>query len=87
MQTVFAQSNASLISGTVAANGKATEAATVSLLRAKDSSLVKISVTDKEGHFAFEKAADGNYLIHIEAINFQTYYSFVFTVSQQQPYT
>ncbi len=82
-QTASAQNNAALVSGTVTANGKALEAVTVSLLRAKDSSPVKISVTDKEGHFAFDKAAEGSYRVSAEAVAFQKYYSAVFSVGRQ----
>ncbi len=83
-QTLFAQANKPAISGTVAVNNKAIEAATVSLLKAKDSSLVKIAITDKDGNFAFDKAAEGTYLISIDAINFQKYYSSVFLINQQK---
>ncbi len=87
-QLTFAQTNKPAVSGVLTANGKAIEAATVSLLKAKDSSLVKIAVTDKDGLFSFEKAAEGNYLISIDAINFQKYYSSVFSINEQkQTYT
>ena len=39
---------------------KGVEAATVSLLLAKDSSLVKISITDKIGAYSFENISRGN---------------------------
>ena len=83
-QTLFAQANKPAVSGTVAVNGKAVEAATVSLLKAKDSSLVKNAVTDKDGAFAFEKAAEGSYLISIDAINFKKYYSPVFSINEEK---
>ncbi len=83
-QTGFAQANGPAVSGVLIANGKSVEAATVSLLKAKDSSLVKIAVTDKDGAFLFEKAAEGNYLISIDAINFQKYYSSVFSINEQK---
>lgn len=39
------------------------DAASVSLLRAKDSSLVKIALTDKEGKFSFDNVKTGKYLV------------------------
>lgn len=42
--------------------GKAVDKTTVSLLRAKDSSVIKLSVTDNEGKFRFETEA-GQYLL------------------------
>ncbi len=81
-QTAVAQTAQPAVSGTVGANGKGIEAATISLLRAKDSSLVKIALSDKDGRFMFEKAGEGSYLIRIEAITFQKYYSQVFSISE-----
>ena len=79
----YSQTNSAAITGVVSANNKAIEAATVNLLHTKDSSLVKIAITDKDGHFAFDKVADGNYIISIEAIGFQKYYSAAFVMNQQ----
>ncbi len=44
-------------------NQKVIDAASISLLRAADSSLVKISVVDKDGNFSFENVKEGNYLL------------------------
>ncbi|MGN6615994.1 MAG: TonB-dependent receptor domain-containing protein [Ilyomonas sp.] len=71
----FAQSKVNKVNGTVSGNEKAIEAATVSLLKAKDSSLVKAAVTDKTGSFSIEKVADGKYIVMIQAIGYQNYYS------------
>lgn len=62
-------------------NQKAIEAATVSLLRAKDSSLVKLGVSNKQGDFEFEKLADGNYLVSITAIGLGKAYGQAFELS------
>ena len=53
------------ISGTLTDGGdqKIIDAATVSLLKAKDSSVAKFSITDKEGHFSFENVKNGDYLV------------------------
>ncbi len=70
-----AQTGNTNITGTVTGNQKAIEAATVSLLQASDSALVKIGLTDKEGKFSIEKNASGNFLLSIDAIGYQKYYS------------
>ena len=44
-------------------NQKVIDAASISLLKSSDSSLVKIAVTDKEGNFYFENVKDGSYLV------------------------
>lgn len=48
----FAQSNSG-IKGNVNDGDKAVEAASISLLKSKDSSLVKMLVSDKAGKFVF----------------------------------
>lgn len=64
------------ISGSIkSADKKAIEAATVSLLKAKDSSLVKLAVTDKKGVFEFEHVSNGNYLLLADAIGYGKTYS------------
>ena len=68
-----AQQNA-IITGTVKAqDNKPVDAATVSLLKAKDSSIIKIAVTDKSGLFAFEKIKTDNYLLQVDAIGFDKF--------------
>ncbi|MBN9299079.1 MAG: TonB-dependent receptor [Filimonas sp.] len=57
------------ISGAVkSSENKPVEAGTVSLLNAKDSSLVKLSLTDKAGLYEIDKIKYGNYLIKVEAV-------------------
>ncbi|MDB5224128.1 MAG: TonB-dependent receptor [Chitinophagaceae bacterium] len=72
----FAQTNGK-ISGNIIDGGdqKIIDAATISLLKAKDSSLVKLSLTDKEGHFSFENVKIGNYLIMASSIGHRKVYS------------
>ena len=70
-----AQTRVNKVNGTVSGNEKAIEAATVSLLKARDSSLVKAAVTDKAGTFSIEKVADGKYFLMIQAIGYENYYS------------
>ncbi|MEX6686195.1 TonB-dependent receptor [Danxiaibacter flavus] len=71
----FAQGNAGKIVGTVKSGGKSIEGATVSLLSSKDSSLVKMVVSDKDGNYVINKITSGKYLISVAALNYTTTYS------------
>ena len=62
-------------------NQKVIDAATISLLKAKDSSLVKAIFTDKQGNFQFENVADGNYLILATSVGHAGTYSSRFSIS------
>lgn len=59
------------ITGIVKADAKPIEAATISLLKLKDTSLVKIAVTDKNGVYEFEKIKEGSYFLQAEAVGFK----------------
>lgn len=78
----FAQS-ANTITGHLANsnNHKPIDAATISLLKTKDSSLVKIAVSDKAGSFVLEGIAAGSYLIRTTALGFTQAYSPSFQVT------
>jgi outer membrane receptor protein involved in Fe transport len=54
---------------------KAMQSATVSLLKGKDSSVVKFTVTDKAGNFQFENITPGQYLVSITAVGHAKAYS------------
>jgi len=66
-------------------NQKIIDAASVSLLNAKDSSLVKVAVTDKEGNFSFENLKDGKYLVLATSVGHTKTYSNSFSISQANP--
>ena len=71
-----AQTQEGSISGTVVDGGdqKIIDAATVSLFKAKDSSLVKITLADKAGNFLFEHIPFGKYyLLATSTGHLQTY--------------
>jgi iron complex outermembrane recepter protein len=79
----FAQSGGK-ISGSIkdGGNQKIIDAATISLLKAKDSSLVKAAVTDKEGNFIFENVKDGKYLLLATSTGHSKTYSNAIEISQ-----
>lgn len=75
----FAQ-NAGKITGKIkdGGNQKIIDAANISLLKAKDSALVKVSVTDKDGNFVFENVKDDEYILMASSIgHIRTYSSIV----------
>jgi len=68
---VNAQSRSGKISGVITDdNAQPIESATASLQRAKDSSLVKVAVTDKYGLFEFENLPQGDYFVIVTAVGF-----------------
>src|SRR5690349_15935345 len=65
----YAQTKAGKISGQVVdGSQKTVEAATISLLNAKDSSIVKYSVANKAGQYSFENIPAGEYIVSISAL-------------------
>lgn len=72
------------ISGQITDNkGKIVEFATITLLQAKDSSLVKGALGDVNGSFEFEKVNYGNYIINISQLGYKKYYTPKFTLSSE----
>ena len=78
----FGQNKIGKISGQVLDESqKGIDGATVSLLRTKDASLLKVGVTDKAGYYDFEKIAEGDYTISVTVTGFQKKVSEPFTIS------
>ena len=68
----FSQTKNAKIAGLITDESqKPLQSASVSLLRAKDSSLVKIAVTNKEGKYEFENIGEGKYLLSVTSVGFQ----------------
>ncbi|PZR29323.1 MAG: TonB-dependent receptor [Citrobacter freundii] len=69
------------ISGSVKdQQGKGLEKTTVSLLKAKDSSVVKLTVSDNQGNYSFQADA-GKYLISVSYVGYLPTYSKTFDVA------
>ncbi|MFC4232852.1 TonB-dependent receptor domain-containing protein [Parasediminibacterium paludis] len=79
--TSQAQNNSGKINGAITSGTKPLEAATINLLRAKDSSIVKIAVSNKDGNFEIEKVANAKYLVAVQSIGYKKYYSDVFEIT------
>lgn len=78
---LFTATQAQKVSGIVKdEKGKGLEKTTVSLLRAKDSSVIKLSVTNNDGLFSFQSVA-GSYLLSTSHVGYTNAYSKVFEVS------
>lgn len=79
----FTTLQAQKITGTVVdETGKGIAKSTVSLLRAKDSSVVKLSVTGNDGAYSFQPApATGRFLISVSNIGYNKQFSAPFEVS------
>jgi iron complex outermembrane recepter protein len=74
--------NGGKVSGKVSETTKVT-AATISLLKGKDSAAIKFSVAGKDGSFVFENVSFGNYLVSVTAVGYQPVYSNKFEVNPQ----
>jgi iron complex outermembrane recepter protein len=83
-----ANSQTGKVSGTVTdASSKAIHSATVSLFRAKDSSLVKFAPTDKNGAFEFVNIKDGKYFVSASNVGYGKVASTMFEVSSSNATT
>jgi iron complex outermembrane receptor protein len=58
------------------------ESATISLMKSKDSSIIKIAVSDKAGKFSFTGISFGSYFITTSAVSFAKTNSPVFIISE-----
>ena len=82
--SVISNAQTGKISGNIIDGGdqKIIDATTISLLHAKDSSLVKLSLTDKIGNFSFENVKIGNYVIMASSIGHLKVYSSIINVTE-----
>ncbi|MDZ4796286.1 MAG: TonB dependent receptor [Bacteroidota bacterium] len=80
--TTQAQVQNGKVSGTVIDGSiKTIESATITLLRAKDSTVVKMSVADKTGKYVFDAVAEGKYFVSISAVGHTKGLSEIFEVT------
>lgn len=77
-----AQKGSSKVLGQVIdGNTKTIESATITLLRAKDSSVAKITAANKDGNFVFENVDEGKYMVSITAVGHTKGFSEVFELT------
>ncbi len=58
--------------------------ATISLIKAADSSLFKTALTDREGNFIFENIPQGNYLVCASSLGLSKACSPTFSISNEK---
>lgn len=80
----YAQQPSGKITGSIKDGGNQAiiDAASISLLKSLDSSLVKISLTDKQGNFVFENVKPGNYIVMATSTGHAKVYSSPLAISE-----
>src|SRR5436305_11934122 len=64
-------------------NAKPIEAATATLLKSKDSSIIKLTISDKAGNFDFENIPNGKYLVSVSSTGLETSFSKIFELTHE----
>ena len=81
--SLLAQQKDGSISGAVTdSENKPLQSVSISLVKSKDSSLVKAFATGKDGKYNFENIADGNYLVMATSVGFEKNYSQPFAINE-----
>ena len=83
--TSFAQMQGKINGSVIDGSQKTIEAATISLVKASDSAIVKYAVASRNGQFAFENITPGTYIVVITAVGHQKGYSETFEVTAASP--
>ncbi|HTI91449.1 MAG TPA: outer membrane beta-barrel family protein [Puia sp.] len=84
--SILGQGPAGRISGRVeGTGGKKMEAVSVSLLKIKDSTTVKVAITDNTGQFTFENIAPGKYVLSFSHIGYSSGYSQPLELTASKP--
>lgn len=82
----FAQINKSYkLTGTVTDGQKPLEAATVNILAAADSNIIRMVFTNREGRFEVENLLAGKYLVAVSSVAFQKAFSHTVEINAQTP--
>ncbi|HTL09295.1 MAG TPA: TonB-dependent receptor [Chitinophagaceae bacterium] len=63
---------------------KTVAAATVTLLKAKDSAVVKMNAAAKDGSFVFENIANGSYLVAVSSVGYSKAFSPIFEINESK---
>ncbi len=69
------------IDGMVTCLQKPIESASICLLKSKDSTVIKMAVSDKSGQFLVETVKKGKYLLSVQALGHKKYFSPIFEIS------
>lgn len=82
--SAFAQQGGNLHGSVMDETGKAVSAATISLLKAADSTLVKVALTETSGVYDFSNIKEGSYLVSVTNVGFNKTFSKPFTLANGQ---
>jgi iron complex outermembrane recepter protein len=85
--SLTAQTDISIKGNVKDENSKPVAAATISLLNAGDSSLVKAAISDVLGDYRFEKIKNGKFLVLVTGVNYGNWYSPVFDYNGIETYS
>jgi hypothetical protein len=77
----FAQTKGKVTGMVQDGSQKTIEAATITLINAKDSSVAKVAAANRSGKFEFENVPDGKYFVSISAVGHQKGYSPTFDIT------
>src|ERR1700749_3197443 len=80
---IFAQAAGKLTGQVTDAARKPVDGATITLVTAKDSVLIKTELAATDGTFVFEQIKDGDYKIVITTVGFKNYHSQVIRIDPQ----
>ncbi|HEY6063602.1 MAG TPA: carboxypeptidase-like regulatory domain-containing protein, partial [Chitinophagaceae bacterium] len=84
--SVHAQTKNGKINGSIKdGSQKNILSATITLLRAGDSSSVKFSAADKNGNYEFAGISDGKYLVAVTSVGFDKAFSTPFEITETNP--
>src|SRR6188508_1147213 len=83
---VFSQTKIGKISGVITDESqKPLQSVSVSLLNAKDSSLVKIAISNKEGKYQFENIIAGKFLLFATSAGFKKQFGQAVEITAENP--
>ena len=76
-QTISGKVSGKVIDG----NEKVIESATITLIKAKDSSVAKMGAAGKDGNFEFDAVAEGKYMVAVSAVGHKKAFSITFDIN------
>jgi len=80
--SLSAQTFSGKVSGKVIdGNEKVIESATITLIKAKDSSVAKMGAAGKDGNFEFDAVAEGKYMVAVSAVGHKKAFSTTFDIN------
>jgi hypothetical protein len=84
--SVNAQTKIGKINGTIKdGSQKNLQSATITLLRAKDSSSIKFSVANKNGEYEFVDIPEGKYIVSVTSVGYDKVFSAPFEITETNP--